>query len=118
MWEGLLLGRPSKQRPPELFIISIDSLEEPVNDLRVPLCTALLGYSSFECPSRNGSHEVPKEKSVENNSLHFVATNNPTKTANPRSFFPLFGFRNNNTLFIDHVPIWPSLAARGESSSR
>ncbi len=42
-----MLGRPSKQRPPELFIISIDSLERPVNDLRVPLCTALPGHSNF-----------------------------------------------------------------------
>jgi len=61
MWEGLLLGRPSKQRPPELFIISIDSFEGPVNDLRVPLCTALLGYSSFRVMGRVG---MPKKKSL------------------------------------------------------
>jgi hypothetical protein len=73
MGEGLLLGRPSKQRPPELFIISIDSLEGAVNDLRVPLYTALSGYSSFRVMGRVG---MPKKKSVlKNNNPHFVATN-------------------------------------------
>ena len=57
MWEGLLLGHPSKQRPPELFIISMDSFEGPENDLRVPLCTALLGYSSARVMGRTEKDE-------------------------------------------------------------
>jgi hypothetical protein len=60
---------------PELFIISMDSFEGPVNDLRVPLCTALLGYSSFRVMGLVG---MPKKKSVlKHNNLNFVATNHP-----------------------------------------
>ncbi len=43
-----MLGRPSKQRPPELFIISIDSLERPVNDLRVPSAQHFQAIRIFE----------------------------------------------------------------------
>jgi hypothetical protein len=48
MWEGLLLGHSPIRGAPQLFIAKIDSLERQVNGLRVPICTALSGYSSFE----------------------------------------------------------------------
>jgi hypothetical protein len=48
MWEGLLLGHSSIRGAPQLFIAMVRSLERQVNGLRVPICTALSGYSRFE----------------------------------------------------------------------
>jgi len=42
-----MLGHSSIRGAPQLFIAKVDSFERQVNGLRVPICTALSGYSSF-----------------------------------------------------------------------
>src|SRR5437868_13668372 len=85
MWGGPLLEHSSIRGAPQLFIAKIDSFERQVNGLRVPTCTALSGYSRFECPlgmGRTAEREVLKTTV----SISWQRTT-LTKTANPRSFF-------------------------------
>ena len=109
MWEGLAAGTPVEQPSPRTVQVSLDSLEAQVNGLRVLMCAALSGHSSFrvilprmdpkECrKKRKASVEKPPTRISWQLKV-------PTQTAIERSFLAPFS-----------EPSWVSSVDRGSSA--
>jgi hypothetical protein len=96
---GLAAGTPVEQPSPRTVQVSLDSLEGQVNGLRVLICTALSGHSSFRLILLRmvlwSVEKTENKESIEKQPTHIswqrIA---PTQTAIERSFFFLSVFRN------------------------